>query len=225
MLIPITVCLGVGLPVCVQTAAGSPNSADTALFSPSSLGLEKSPAPDGIWVDNSVGEGFRAGQQEFGVGLGVGFASPAFGSRGPHDMVLSRFYYGLMLGDVVGEDKWYRGNWEVVEEFFAGGQFRPAQSYVIGETTLLRFNFATGTRWVPFVDAGVGISVTDIGSPDLGSIFEFNWQAGPGVNYFWRRNSALTLQYRFIHFSNAGIRQPNVGVNESMFYAGVSCFF
>ena len=37
--------------------------------------------------------------------------------------------------------------------------------------------------------------------------------------------SALTLQYRALHLSNAGIQEPNHGVNAQMFYAGLTWFF
>jgi len=207
-------------------AAGGFGHDDAApSHSSTSLSSEIEPGRVGTWVDDSVGNGFCSDVREFGLGLGVGFAADVFGSKGAHDLVLTRFYYGWMLGDVVGKDRWYRGNWEVVQEIFGGVQYHPRNRYVIGETTFLRFNFATGTRWVPFLDAGVGILATDIGAPSLGSVFEFNEQFGAGLNYFWHKNRALTLEYRFIHISNAGIREPNLGVNENVFYAGVSWFF
>jgi hypothetical protein len=181
--------------------------------------------PPEIWAAGAVGDGFRRGLEQSGFALGAGFAMHSVGNRIEHNLALVRIYYGWMLGDVAGRDKWYRGNWEIMEEIFGGAQFYPSSRYAAGETTVLRYNFATGTRWVPFLDIGAGILGTDIGHPDLGTTFEFNEQFGPGVNFFWRKNSALTFQYRFTHFSNAGIREPNQGVNEQMFYAGVTWFF
>lgn len=35
----------------------------------------------------------------------------------------------------------------------------------------------------------------------------------------------LTVQYRWLHFSNAHIRNPNHGTNTQMFHVGVSWFF
>jgi len=46
---------------------------------------------------------------------------------------------------------------------------------------------------MPFVDAGAGVSLTDIGWPDLGITFEFNLQAKAELNYLLRENLALTL--------------------------------
>lgn len=174
---------------------------------------------------NAADGGFRRGLQEVGLGFGAGFSAHKIGDTTPHDLVLSRIYYGIMLGDLKAKDHWYRGNWEFRQEFFAGDQFHPNAHYLVGETTVFRYNFATGTRWVPFIDGGAGVLATDIGPPDLGSVFEFNEQLGPGVDFFWRKNSALTFQYRYTHISNAGIKEPNQGLNVQMFYVGLSWYF
>jgi hypothetical protein len=179
----------------------------------------------GIWEDDVIGHGFRRGVQETGFLLGTGVSAPYVGDRTSHDLALAQIYYGWMLGSVRASDKWYRGNWEIMEDLVAGGQYFPARHYVAGEATFLRYNFATGTRWMPFLDGGVGILGTDIGHPDLGTIFEFDEQIGPGINYFWRKNSALSFEYRFTHISNAGIKPPNQGVNEHMFYVGLTWYF
>jgi hypothetical protein len=92
-------------------------------------------------------------------------------------------------------------------------------------TPMLRYNFATGSRWVPFVEAGAGLLVTDIGGADLSTEFEFHSVAGLGTLYRMNDRVALSLQTRFGHISNAGIDQPNRGVNEFEFLAGVSWFY
>ena len=45
-------------------------------------------------------------------------------------------------------------------------------------TPIVRYNFSTGTRFVPFVDGGSGISLTDIKEPDLSTVFQFHSQIG-----------------------------------------------
>jgi hypothetical protein len=78
--------------------------------------------------------------------------------------------------------------------------------------------------WVPFVEAGAGLSYTDISRPDLSTNFEFNVQVGTGIGYFFSNNTALTFQARFLHVSNAGIEDPNYGVNTAVFLVGLSWF-
>jgi len=180
---------------------------------------------NGVWTSRGIGEGFRPDLQEFGVSEGTSWVTRDIGGKKSHNLLLTRLYWGCMLGNRVAEDKWYGGNWEFVQEVFGAWQYYPKHAFLTGATSLVRYNFATGTRWVPFMDGGVGLSLTDIGNPDLGSPGEFNGQIGPGLNYFWNNNLALTLQYRYMHNSNAGIKSPNQGINENIAYIGMSWFF
>ena len=95
----------------------------------------------------------------------------------------------------------------------------------MGLTSHLRNNFATGTRWIPFVDGGAGVTATSIGPPDLSGTFEFNLQAGTGIQWLIRDNVALTLEARYIHLSCAGISNPNLGLNGVIGMFGVTFFF
>lgn|SRR5581483_902526 len=184
-----------------------------------------SPPPDkSLWAGD-VGDGFQRGAHELGLTAGFGLGMAAFGSSQAHDLALGTLNYGWMLTGVLGEDHWYRGNVELLGQVFGGEQVNPRRAWVAEGAALLRYNFATGTPCVPFAQLGAGAGGTDIGGPDLSTTFEFNVQGGLGVHYFFRRNAALTFQYRLLHLSNARIRSPNLGVNVNMFEAGVSWFF
>jgi lipid A 3-O-deacylase len=124
-----------------------------------------------------------------------------------------------------GTGHWYSGNWELLGDLFGGFQYHPDRAYLAGVTPILRYEFATGTRFVPFIDLGAGATLTDIRDGDLSTKFEFNLQYGFGTHYFLRDDLALTAQYRFIHLSNAGISSPNLGVNNNTVYLGLSWFF
>lgn len=177
-----------------------------------------------IW-QGGTGLGFRKGVSEAGLSVGYSVGSSTFGSTDEHDLALTKIYFGRIFTEVGGRDRWYAGNWEILGEFFGGVQINPDSAYVIGLTPVLRYNFATGTRWVPFFDAGAGVALTDIGRPDLGGVFQFNLQTGPGVHWFVGKDTVLTFQYRFLHISNASLQDPNHGVNTSVFYVGVGTFF
>ena len=188
------------------------------------LTIAKAPAKH-LWSDDVVGSGYLRGAKEAGIAIGGGVAAPRVGNKSLHDLLLAKIHYGWVFSDVQAKGKWYAGNWALLEEVFVGGQVYPVTHYVVGETTLLRYSLATGTRWVPFVDGGIGILATSIANPDLGSPGEFNGQGGLGVNYFWRDDVAFYVQYRFTHYSNANIRSPNQGLNDHMFYVGVTWLF
>ena len=106
-----------------------------------------------------------------------------------------------------------------------GPQFSPAADYVIGLAPHLRYEFATGTRWVPFVDAGAGATATGIGAPDLSGTFEFNLQGTVGTHYFIRNNLAITAEARYLHLSCGGMNSPNLGLNGVAGMIGLSWFF
>jgi lipid A 3-O-deacylase len=172
-----------------------------------------------------LGEGFTSGTREVGFSIIGGFGLRTFGSRHPHDLSLGSLHYGWIFSDVVAKGHWYQGNWELIGELFGGAQYNSHVAYIAGITPGLRYNFITGTRFVPFVHGGVGATLTDIRTPDLGSVFQFNLQGGVGIHWFWRENAAFTAQYRFMHISNAGIHQPNQGINAHVVIIGASWFF
>ncbi len=186
--------------------------------------LEPSPTAKIIWMDG-IGSGFHKGLFQVGATVGAGFGVEVFGGTLAHDLARASANVGWIFTGVMARNKWYRGNLELLLELFGGGQFKPDNRYFIGLTPLLRYNFATGSRWVPFVEAGAGVSSTNIDGPDLTRNFQFNIQVGGGTHYFLSERTALTVQYRWLHFSNARIRLPNHGTNTKMFEVGVSCFF
>jgi lipid A 3-O-deacylase len=222
-----TLIVGIGLvgariQAADATAGGAQDQPPQHLAANSHLTLD-APA-EKLWAGD-VGDGFQKGAHELALSAGAGFGIAALGGSQTHDMALATVDYGRMLTGVVGGDSWYRGNFELLGEAFGGYQFHPRHGWLVAAAPLLRYNFATGTRWVPFFNVGAGIGATDIGRPDLSTTFEFNVQGGVGVRYFLRRDVALEFQYRFLHVSNSSIRSPNLGVNVNMFYAGVGWFF
>jgi len=185
---------------------------------------EPSRASENIWVDG-IGSGFHKGLYQVGGTVGAGFGIRVFGTSVDHDLALASVNAGWVFTDVIASDKWYRGNLELLLELFGGEQFKPDRRYFIGLTPLIRYNFATGSRWVPFVEAGAGVSSTNIDGPDLTGNFQFNVQAGAGTHYFLSDRTALTVEYRWLHFSNAHTQLPNNGTNTQMFHVGVTWFF
>ncbi len=157
--------------------------------------------------------------------MGAGFGYAEFGSVVAHDLALGSINAGRVLTDPLAPGKWYGGNLVFMGELFGGSQFNPNARYIVGLTPLLRYCISTGTRWVPFFTVGAGVTLTDIGSPDLSGIFQFDPQGGIGTYCFLRPNTALTLEYRWVHLSHAGLLKPNDGVNTQMFSAGISWFF
>jgi lipid A 3-O-deacylase len=176
-------------------------------------------------AQEEIGEGFARGTRYAGFSLAIGIGTDNYGSNQAHDLALGRIHCSWIIGDVIGKDRWFQGNFELVAEAFGGFQYNPDDRHLYGLTLLPRYSFATGTRWIPFVQAGLGVTGTNIRGPDLSTYFQFNDQFGVGTHYALRRDLLLTLEYRFLHLSNAGIDQPNDGVNSHMISIGMSRLF
>jgi hypothetical protein len=177
--------------------------------------------PSSIWHNDVPGAGFRKDVQHVGVSFAGGFSA----SHEHHDLALAVLRYGRVMTDLVGRGHFYQGNVELGVEAFAGGQYSPEAAYVFGAAPTVRYDFATGTRWIPFVEAGLGLASTDIKGDDLSTNYEFKSEGGVGVHYFWRENVSAFFEYQFFHLSNGGFHKPNRGTNINLFSLGVALFF
>jgi len=177
-----------------------------------------------IW-DGEVGAGFRRSTEHVGLVAGAGLGLSICGSSVAHQLALAGVSYGQMWGGTKATNHWWRGNFEWRVEMIGASEFSPSMHCFVGLTPHVRYNFATGTRWIPFVGFGTGVSVTSIGQPDLGGPFQFNSQVSLGMNYFLRDNLALSLEGRMMHVSSAGFYQPNDGMNNLLILVGVNWFF
>ncbi|HTD87219.1 MAG TPA: acyloxyacyl hydrolase [Candidatus Binatia bacterium] len=168
---------------------------------------------------------FAKGSHEVAATIGAGPSSAILGSTIGHDMAISVMRYGLTLSDTFAKDTFREGHWELLGELFGGAQYNPRVRYVTGLLPAFRYNFTEYEPFVPFFDVGAGVTLTDIFGPDLSGVFQFNLQTGVGAHYFFAERTAITVEYRFMHISNAGISQPNRGVNANIFSIGLTRFF
>lgn len=90
----------------------------------------------------------------------------------------------------------------------ANGSRRPSSAWQLSAIPLLRWTWAE--RY--YVEAGIGATVfsrTHFADKQIGTAFQFGDHIGVGMHVTDR--SRLTLRYS--HFSNAGIKRPNPGLN------------
>lgn len=170
-------------------------------------------------------EGFRSGTQVISLATGADYGLLILGAEEQHHFFLMSASYGQIIGDVQGLGRFYSGNWELRAELFGGIQFNSETVSLIGVTPHLRYNFITGTNLVPYVDIGAGITLTNIGAPDLGGPFEFNEQAIVGANYFMKDHLAINFYSQYMHVSSARIYHPNNGVNTIGCFGGIQWYF
>lgn len=132
---------------------------------------------------------------------------------------------GLVLTDQLGSGL-VAGNVEVLIEPMAAHYYEPFSASAFGGSLMLKYNFLSFGRWMPFWDGGAGMLWTDLAPriPEQSTQFNFILQTGPGVSYFVSEHWAITAGIRFHHISNANIGDRNTGLNAWLFTLGVSFF-
>lgn len=89
---------------------------------------------------------------------------------------------------------------------------------------ILKWNFNSVGKAVPFFELGGGVLVSPDEIPAGTSNVNFLQQAGFGVYIFSREKRAVALAAKYVHISNAGLASPNPGINTLQFSVGYHWF-
>ncbi len=118
------------------------------------------------------------------------------------------------------------GSLELVAEPAYQAVFEGKTAQVGSLAVLLKYNLRTGSRVIPFVEGGGGVSFASHRVPQQpgGTSFNFVLDVGVGLHYLLGDRTALTAEWRYHHFSNGGIEPPNPSLNSSLFLIGFSVF-
>ncbi|MBS0508762.1 MAG: acyloxyacyl hydrolase [Proteobacteria bacterium] len=160
------------------------------------LATSAAPAQDLSHAPSIYLQGNLAGQNTRAVTVGATLPWPAW--RMP-----------LWGGELRGHWDFYASRWS-----FDGGGGRRS-SLLLGVTPTLRLRPRQGAAaW--FWEAGIGASLSNhryrpLGHEEFSTRFNFASHLGLGLNLGARRQHELLL--RLQHVSNAGIKQPNPGLN------------
>jgi len=102
----------------------------------------------------------------------------------------------------------------------------PSAKFDIGASLIgFKYNFTgLGSRISPHADFGFGVIYEPVDRRVQGTSFNFLLQTGLGVQYFVNDKTAVNVSYRYRHISNAGIKQPNSGINSNFVLVGMSFF-
>ncbi len=88
----------------------------------------------------------------------------------------------------------------------------------------LRYNFTSAGKIVPYGQGMLGMAYIDVPNHIQGTRFSFTQNAAVGAEYFFRPDMALDVQARYTHISNAGIEEPNPGMNEGFLLVGINFY-
>jgi len=174
------------------------------------------------------GARFERGAQQWAVAVGHGLGLDLFGSAGSdlEDVEFAALVprWGIALSDPLGGDAWYRGSPELLAEGAFLYAYEPKGGFAWGGTVLLRWNFLTSGRVVPFVELGAGIVDLEFDLDQQADGINFTPQGGAGLHYRVSPRVAITGEWRLHHISNADLRRDNDGINDSLFLVGLTFF-
>ena len=99
------------------------------------------------------------------------------------------------------------GYWDAGYTYWDGDE--TSSNHSLSFAPVFVYEFA-GQHVRPYIEAGIGVaafSSTELEDNDLGSSFQFEDRIGAGLRF-----SGQEIGIRALHYSNAGIKQPNDGV-------------
>jgi opacity protein-like surface antigen len=162
---------------------------------------------------------------EFGLLTGYGSSFAGFGETRHKvqtwDAILRA---GFFLSDEIGRGSWYQGRHEVLLELPYHLALDHDGRSMVGGYVLGHWRFTSLDRFVPYVLAGGGPLFVDLGLPTMGTKLCFSYQGGTGLQYLINKDTALSLEYRYHHISNAGTATPNEPINSNKLLLGISFY-
>ncbi len=164
---------------------------------------------------------FAAGSWEFEDLVGAYFLFDRHANnRVSVDYVIDTARLGIMIYNPKGSG-FLRGNLEFMGEVFGGSIFQGPGDVITGLTFFFRYNFIQpNARIVPYFQVGGGGCYTDLEhgaatSDAIGSDLEFNLQAIMGLRFILNSRWSINTELSYRHISNAGLADPNYGLDQA----------
>ncbi|MDD5355496.1 MAG: acyloxyacyl hydrolase [Candidatus Omnitrophica bacterium] len=117
------------------------------------------------------------------------------------------------------------GSLKFILEPFFNTIVSPSENVEIGNNFIFKYSHPVIGKFSLYIEGGAGMMYTTLHTLEQGTQFNFTEQLGAGVSYFFAKNKALNLGYRYRHFSNARIKEPNKGVDMDGFLVGISVLY
>lgn len=118
-----------------------------------------------------------------------------------------------------------KGYTEFILEPFLNTVTSPDTNIEVGFSILLKFAYPLFDKFHLYGIGGGGVLYMSQHTNEQSTQYNFLPQVGGGFSYFIKENCAFNLEYRYRHLSNAGIDEPNSGINVDMILAGISWYY
>ncbi len=118
-----------------------------------------------------------------------------------------------------------KGFTEFLLEPYVNAAVSPDSNVEAGAAIFIKFSYPLTQKIYPYALSGGGVGYLSQHTREQSMQWGFTPQIGAGISYFFRKDTSLSFEYRYRHFSNADLKQPNDGINVDMFLAGISWFY
>jgi lipid A 3-O-deacylase len=147
-------------------------------------------------------------------------------SQGDYEMVPLHFQIGFditsLLNNINIEPS---GRLKFLFEPFFNPILQPNANVEVGNNFMLKYTHPIIQRFSLIIEGGLGLLYTTQHTFEQGTQFNFSQQFGGGISYNFADNKAISFGYRFRHFSNADIKEPNRGIDMVYILCGVTIFY
>ncbi len=127
-----------------------------------------------------------------------------------------------------GEYGWVKNDLDQLTYNNSYGHFREGDLKIQSLMVNGYYDVDTGSKWVPFIGAGIGWAKVDLNTPalplgDNDNVFAYQFMAG--VTYVIDDRWAVDAQYRFFGTQDATIQDADFSVNSNNLMVGVRYSF
>ena len=157
-------------------------------------------------------------------GIVTGFGSGSI-AEGDYQPILLIWHLGIDLKKLFPELKNQKGKLTFFLEPQVNPVVNPKTDFECGIGLGFKYMYPVTDKLSPYIMGGVGPHYISAVTKDQANGFIFADTIGIGFYYFITEKSAINLGYRFRHLSNAGLADPNSGIDTHSGTIGYSVFF
>lgn len=152
--------------------------------------------------------------KEFGISTGWG--SGELKRQDDYNLIPLYFQFGFDIAKPFG------GKLKFILEPFLNTIVSPDSNVEIGNDFVLRYSYPIVQKINLYIDFGLGMMFASQHTSEQSTQFNFTEQGGGGISYAFSKNKSINFGYRFRHFSNAGIKEPNKGIDMDFLLCGIT---
>jgi hypothetical protein len=160
---------------------------------------------------------------ELGFYAGAGYGDVV---EGPYIPIFFIVHMGMDMKRWFPSLQGHRGTLSLFfEPQFGVAAFNKQNGVEFGVGVGLKYAYPIGDSYSVYILGSVGPHVMSLETQDQADGFIFNDTIGLGMNYMISPGTAIDVQCRLRHLSNAGIKEPNYGIENLIGLVGLTLFF